>query len=78
MGERIPTQCRARFDWVLNRGNELRESFVNGNKKDVLDELEELASLESPCVAFAVLGAMMHKFDPFAREHMYRFLREMA
>jgi len=55
----IPRGCRARSAFIMDKAQELKETFINGNKSDVLKALESMPKT----VAFAVLATIMDLSD---------------
>ena len=70
----IPKECRARFEWICERAEELMESFINGNRKSTVEALESM----EPRVALAVLSEMMVTYGQGYTQDLWRFLREVA
>jgi hypothetical protein len=72
--EDLPKGCRARYEEITNRAEELIVSFANGNRMDTVKTLE---SMESTRIALAVLSEMI-KQDSSLSEDLNRFLKEVA
>ena len=70
----LPIECRARFEAIGTRAQELHETFLNGNKGDVVQALEEM----EPRAAFAVLAEMMLDYGHSTRRDLHRYLKEVA
>ncbi len=70
----IPVQCRARFVVIMEIAGELQESFINGNRNTVRDELLDL----EPRVALAVLTVMMNRASEEGRTFMVNYFTEVA
>ena len=69
----LPIGCAARYKEIHRIAASLSETFVNGNKKDLLQGLVKLG----PTASLAVLSIMMMR-DQELREGVARFLKEMA
>lgn len=74
MPEKVPIGCASRYTFIVRRAAELRNTFINGNRKDMLAGLEEL----EPRVAYAVLAEMVTGVQPEVRNSVHRFLMEAA
>ena len=74
MTDPLPIECRARYDEIFNRSNELIESFINGNRGYTV---ETLVAME-PKASLAVLSTMMMNSRGSFREDLNRFLKEVA
>lgn len=70
----LPKQCRARYNAIHDLASEFLDSFVNGNKNTVRDELLDL----EPLVALAVLSTMMANADEETRISMTNYFVEVA
>jgi len=71
----VPIGCRARATWIACRAEELATTFVNGNRSDTFNGLQELP----PSVAYAVLAEVMHYHLNFEqRQDLSNYLREVA
>lgn len=71
----LPIGCRARYEKVKEISGELYDTFINGNRKDMLAGLEEL----EPKAAFATLAHMMIRAPTVEeRTRIKKFLMEMA
>lgn len=74
MPKPLPTECRARFRTIIAFGDELLQTFINGNRRDTLNGLCEL---ETPA-ALAVLANMMDNAPEEIRNDLAKYLREVA
>lgn len=72
--KKLPIECRARYNAILQIGDELLETFINGNRNTMLAELEEL----EPRTALAVLSRMMRIASKENREAIGIYLLERA
>jgi len=70
----LPMQCAARYREIQRRAGYLIEMYVNGNKKDTLQNLEDMPAKE----AFAVLARMMEIAMPETQRSLSSFLAESA
>lgn len=70
----LPIGCAARYAEVERRADELLESFLNGNRKVVLEELESM----EPRAAFAVLARMSVFLPTPEVGNFVNFFMEMA
>jgi len=74
MAEKLPIGCTARYNEILHRARELLETFINGNRKYTVQELEGM----EPRAALAVLSEMMIRSSPVEQEDLNRFLKEVT
>lgn len=72
--KKLPIECSARYNAIIQIGNELLETFINGNRNTMLAELEEL----EPRTALAVLSRMMRIASKETREALGIYLMERA
>ena len=70
----VPTQCRARFYTILEISGELIETWINGNRKDVVVAFDELG----PSVSRAVLTQMMMNSDDDTAASLTSYFMEVA
>jgi len=70
----LPIGCRARFVEIGDRAEILMETFIQGNRKSML---EDLVNME-PKTALAILAEIMCSYDREHRVDLQRFLKEMA
>ena len=70
----VPIGCADRLRFIETHARELSKTFLNGNRKDLLEELENMP----PRVAFAVLATIMRWGSYEIRPSLMRFLQEMA
>lgn len=70
----LPIGCNDRYLEIYRRAEELGQTFVNGNRKDLA---ASLAKMEGP-IALAVLAVIMAECESGDRESIRRFLVEMA
>ncbi len=69
-----PQGCRARYEFILTRARELADSYINGNRSDVLAALQELP----PRVSLAVLATISFELSTLEFQSLKRYLQEMA
>jgi len=74
MTDPLPMGCRARYDEIHQRSDRLLETFINGNRKDLLEELVET----EPKAALAILALIMDSTRSDVRGDLTRFLAESA
>jgi len=74
MAKTLPIGCSARYNAIIHIADELLETFINGNKSDLLAGLEEL----EPKTAYAVLSRMMRTASGETREAIGIYLLEVA
>lgn len=72
--EKLPIGCSTRYHEIIRRAGELSETFVNGNRKHMVETLEQM----EPRSAFAVLSTMMVHTKESFREDLNRFLKEVG
>jgi hypothetical protein len=72
----VPIGCADRLDFIERWAAELSDTFINGNRKDLLHTLEAVP----PRVAFAVLATILDNAvgKPKMSASLARFLQEMA
>jgi len=70
----LPIQCRARHEAIRKIAKEFLESWINGNKNTVRDELLDM----EPLAALAVLSKMMHSSDSEVRAYITSYFMEVA
>lgn len=73
-GPIVPIGCADRMEFIKATACELGETFLNGNRSDLLAGLEELP----PKVAYAVLATLIAQGDDDLKYAVARFLREVA
>ncbi len=74
MADTLPIGCRERYNAIVQISEELFETWINGNRKDVA---AALAKLELPA-ALAVLALMMEGASSEERTHLTRFFIAVA
>jgi hypothetical protein len=72
--DKLPKGCRARYEEIERRADALFDQFSNGNRKDVLEALENM----EPRAALAVLAGIMTQSSRTLQFHMVAFFKEMA
>jgi len=72
--EKLPTGCNARYHEITRLAEELSETFINGNRKHMVETLEKM----EPRSAFAVLSTMMVRTKESFREDLNQFLKEVG
>lgn len=70
----LPISCTHRRLFVVSESDELLATFINGNRKDLLNGLREM----SPAASLTILARMMCKASKEVREDIKRFLLEVA
>lgn len=74
MAEKLPIGCAARHQEILDRSNKLFESFVNGNRGYVAQELVDM----EPKAALAVLAVMMDSANHDVSYDLTKYFVETA
>lgn len=70
----LPKGCRARFEAIGERAEKLMETFIQGNRKDMLNALMEMETK----AALAVVAEIGATYDKEYVVDLHRFLKEMA
>jgi hypothetical protein len=71
---KLPIECKARYDEILHRADSLLTQFINGNRGDVFTALKDM---EMPA-ALAVLATMMDNAPSIIRNDIRQYLSEVA
>jgi hypothetical protein len=70
--EPLPIGCRERYQELSRRGLYLLDSFVNGNRGDVLQALLEM----EPKAGLAILTEMMRNASDDVQESLNRYFMD--
>jgi len=71
---KLPIECRARLQAIVDEAFVLKLNFINGNRKDTL---ERLCGYDTPA-ALAILATMMNYVSRDIRHDFERFFQEVA
>ena len=70
----LPIGCAARYNEIQRLANELRETFINGNRKYMVETLEQMGTRP----ALAVLSTILVFAPKHVQRDLERFLVEVA
>jgi hypothetical protein len=74
MSRKLPIGCRDRHEAILRIAMRLKDSFNNGNKGDVLEELKKYNKV----TAMAIVSCMTSYFCDDGDTSLHRYLMEVA